>query len=518
MGRLRMILLAVVLFSGRICAQKTIDFTTVDKKTYEYYLNKDWDSLISMGRTAVNNNIDYFYLRLRLATAYYYRQNYTKAIAECEKALSYNSSDETTLQLLYYSYLFLGRENDARMTACRMTEVSKKNLAIKTKGWKSIYFETGASLSNNFSKNEKINFKSNPDIFGGVILIGSVAYGHLGAEILTGKKFSFYIGGSFLNEEMKSIYDATLYQPDGRVITQRDTIVTKPFPPPPYDTYDTIIENREKFKTEALSYEKNSNLHQEEIYLNCNFHPSKGLDIMPFFHLLNTNLTMILPHGVAYVGTDSVQTHTQYHYPPDQFGHVVIADTVLYFDTSYTVYSDYKFRQKDTSFINYSLGLVLNRRFGNVATSIFGSYSSLNDLKQQEVGVSATWYPFGNLNLYFNLALTGYKEDSIRKPILDLLIGKKISKNIWLEGNITKGRLNNYTETGGFVVDNSPNVVKFRAGLSSTIILKKFDIVLHYLYQAKEGGFYFKDESGGKNSGRFDYQNQLITGGIKWKL
>ena len=47
-------------------AATKIDFNTVDVLTYRYYQEKKWDSLIVIGKQALRQDIDYYYLRVRL--------------------------------------------------------------------------------------------------------------------------------------------------------------------------------------------------------------------------------------------------------------------------------------------------------------------------------------------------------------------------------------------------------------------------------------------------------------------
>jgi hypothetical protein len=520
MHRVILILIVVGFFSGRISAQETLDFSTVDKKTYGYYLEKKWDSLIYVGNRALNDSIDYFYLRLRLATAYYYKQNYIKAITECEKALNYNSSDEVTLQLLYYCYLYSGRESDARSIQSHMTKNTLAEIKAKKRySIDNIYLESGISPNNNFSKNQNINFSGDTNLLGGVTMSGSSSYASLGIKAWIGNKISIYAAGSFAREQKKTIFNASAFKPADRIITKKDTTVWRPDPIPGYFTYDTTITSIQGFKPDSLYYSNDNTLNQSEIYLNCGIHAAKGLDIIPFVHLLNTRLTKIIPvfETHDYIATDFVDYHSQFHYPPPTGA---IVDTVFrLWDTTYTVKtSDYKFHQKDTSFTNYSLGILVNKNIGQFSSSVFGSYSNLNGHTQKELGVSATWFPKGNLNLYFGTALTGYKQEGTKILVKKFLAGGKIWKKIWLEANATLGDMNNFTEKSGYVVNNNPDIVKYRIGITPMIFFKKFDIILHYQYQEKQGSYYYDNGSNPHTKGTFKYQNQLISGGIKWKL
>ena len=503
-------------------SQKQYDFATIDAKITDHYTAGNWDSVIYYGNAGIADSIDYFYLRKHLGEAYYYKQNYARAISNFENAMNKNSREIATQEFLYYSYLFSGRLTDARAFQSKMSDVALKDINAKRNVCiDNIYFESGTSLNNNFSKNQNNDFNGKQNIFGSVEMSGNVSYGHLGFKALLGKKISVYAGATLMNEQKKTIYDLFILKPDGRIIRQRDTMVWKPLPMPGYYTHDTIIQNFQAFRNDPLLYKNDNTLQQQEVYVNCNIHTAKGLDIMPFVHFLSTRLTMTIPvyHISNFVAKDYVETHTQFHFPPPPMGTGGITDTVFYHDTTYTVkISDYTFQLKDTSFVNYSMGIVLNKNIGHFATSLFGSVSNLNGRKQNEIGVSATWFPLGNLNLYIGTSFTNYQQESSKKLVMNFLAGKKIAKKIWMEGNVTLGDMSNFTESNGFVVNNNPDVVKFRCGITPIIVFKNIDIIIRYQYLAKQESYFYQNESGGYIEGTFNYKDQLITGGIKWKL
>ncbi len=100
----------IVTVSARAPQQKGL--TYYDKTTYDAYLKGDWHTVIRSGREALKEGIDFYYLRMRIGTAYYSLRNYEKAIIHFRKALSFNNKDIAAQQYLYYCYLFSGREAD----------------------------------------------------------------------------------------------------------------------------------------------------------------------------------------------------------------------------------------------------------------------------------------------------------------------------------------------------------------------------------------------------------------------
>ena len=110
-----LVLLGLIFTSGN--AQETLSLPSVDSQTYLLWLQKDWKSLIKEGKHALENNIDFYYLRVRMGIAYYEQKNYHMAIHHFEKAYKVNAQEAYLKEYLYFSYLFAGRNADAAILA-----------------------------------------------------------------------------------------------------------------------------------------------------------------------------------------------------------------------------------------------------------------------------------------------------------------------------------------------------------------------------------------------------------------
>ena len=98
-------------------SQEITNTQSIDQKTFELYENEKWKELIEVGKLAIKDNIDFYYLQYRMGIAYYGLKNYRKAIPYFEKVLEQQAQDKTAQEYLYYSYLFSGMEEDARVFA-----------------------------------------------------------------------------------------------------------------------------------------------------------------------------------------------------------------------------------------------------------------------------------------------------------------------------------------------------------------------------------------------------------------
>ncbi len=96
---------------------KSQDFLSVDKNTYQLYLEKNWDELLRAAKLGLKQDIDYYYLRMRMGIAFYEQKNYKASQAHFRRALEFNQGDPLASEYLYYAYLFVGQSQQAKMLA-----------------------------------------------------------------------------------------------------------------------------------------------------------------------------------------------------------------------------------------------------------------------------------------------------------------------------------------------------------------------------------------------------------------
>jgi len=111
----RLIIISSLILSFQ--AGKSQDFKSVDQETYNLYMEKKWDELIRSGKNGLKQDIDYYYLRMRIAIAYYETRNYKASQAHFRKALEFNQGDPVATEYLYYAYLFAGQTDQAGILA-----------------------------------------------------------------------------------------------------------------------------------------------------------------------------------------------------------------------------------------------------------------------------------------------------------------------------------------------------------------------------------------------------------------
>jgi len=181
----RLILFFCLLFACiRVSAQDTLSQASVDEKSYRLYTNKNWAELIIYGNTALAKGIDYYYLRMRIGTAYYENKNYVKAAHNFEKALKFNSGDADALEYLYYCYIYTNQFEQARWLSKSFSKgVAKEMKTDSLAGVSFILFEGGVRTSDSSTE-----FKPG-------------YYGQLGLEHYIAKRFTLFHAVTYYNQK-----------------------------------------------------------------------------------------------------------------------------------------------------------------------------------------------------------------------------------------------------------------------------------------------------------------------------
>ncbi len=166
-----------------------------------------------------------------------------------------------------------------------------------------------------------------------------------------------------------------------------------------------------------------------------------------------------------------------FHYVSTPFNNVVYNNTIVFGGIKYA-----------TPFVH----LKAMANFGNISDSSFNQYDA-----------TVTVYPMGNTKLY-SITRAAYSDDFTVSQV----IGYGITKNIWLEGNITLGKFNNLLENDALYVFNDIDQKQFKAGGSVYALLsKKVLLSLNYTFEQK---LRYKTQ--------ITFHQNSLNGGISWKF
>ena len=112
-------------------APDTLNFKSADEATYKYYMQQKWDSVINIGSLAIEQGIDYYYLRMRIGIAYYSKKQYRLAEPHFLKALYYNSSNDVAKSYLFYCYVYSDQYDQAGKLSCTFSDSLSNALGTK---------------------------------------------------------------------------------------------------------------------------------------------------------------------------------------------------------------------------------------------------------------------------------------------------------------------------------------------------------------------------------------------------
>lgn len=228
---------------------------------------------------------------------------------------------------------------------------------------------------------------------------------------------------------------------------------------------------------------------QIEYYINADYQFSNGIKITPAFHLIKVNADL----------------------------------TNAFYDTIYS------YKNTVLSLNNYVFSLGITKEFKLISAGVFGTYSNLNNGTQWQLGATATYFPFGNLDYYsttslvmLNLKKKGFIQGGGNKEtrlIFDQLFGARIFSKLWTEASFSIGNLANYNEKNAFIVYNIADKIKFKTGVSFIYSLNKnFELSLRYQFLSRESSYMNYINSTVTQEILINYQNNTIIGGLKWKL
>ena len=105
--------------------------SVVDSITFQLYSTGKFKSLIQEGILAVQHDVDFYFLRLRLGEAYYYERQPLLALVHFKKALEFQPSDVYTKKWLVEVYSFLGWAEEAKTLLATLDLTTQQSNAYK---------------------------------------------------------------------------------------------------------------------------------------------------------------------------------------------------------------------------------------------------------------------------------------------------------------------------------------------------------------------------------------------------
>ncbi|MHC1776908.1 MAG: tetratricopeptide repeat protein [Lentimicrobium sp.] len=414
--------------------------TDYESLTLRLYNEQKWDSLLIVGEEAIKKGYDYYYIRVRVGEAAFYKQRYARAVLHLEKARSFNSGEQYATRLLYKSYHYSNRTDDARWLLRKLNPEFAGSLGRVDKR-PLLYLETGPAFTNHVKQFEE-NRQPGPGTYSEAYLNRNSQYLLAGSNIPVGYRLGMNVAFGVMNFNKNRRVDITFV--------------------------DSLSGDYSVFQLEA--------------YISPSINITRRTKISPAFRLVNVSLENPLTSD-------------------DSLVQMIVGPAKA------LTYSDYAWGGE----LSYSAPL----------WAITGGAWSLKVDKLEYTQATASLFlkPLGNLNLYSLSTVSLKSSENENEYIVYQMIGGKIYRKLWGEAFMSWGDLSGTAEHNLQIIYNAFDQVKTRVGSRLIISINDYlSLSLRYQLFFRKGTelFFPADEPG--QIFYYDYINQSITGGIKWKL
>ena len=479
-----------------VYASVKLDYTTVETVTKRCFMEQKWDSVIVIGKKALHQHIDYYYLRLRMGISYYQKAEYFPAIIHLKKARHFNSSDPMAGDYLYRAYFYTNHNEEARLLRASMPREDRDTVLDKTGFVEQVHVESGYTISSDKSPSNLSTLMGKDSIYGERDLYGNSLYSNLGLKLRVSNRVGISIDYNYLN------FTKTKYI---QYIRNEDHLQS---------ISDTSWGKNYNYSFPWVIHDTSFTYHvmQHEAYVNASVALPFGIKIIPAFHWLHVSYTMVNPS-----------------YTRD-----TVSDTAFFTNYNSTYHTfpftrlTYSYARKDTSFNNYVASLRISKDLGRLTLALTGSWSDLNGKTQKQAGLSLTYFPFGNFNIYGSTSITGFMQGSDSRLLYSQVLGLKCTRWMWAEANFYYGNFTNSNILNGSVVYNNNDIIDYRGAATLVFMAGRhlqFSLIYQYFHKESQQLYYEKvqnpDTHAIKETPQYKnnpYNTNTIIGGITWKL
>jgi hypothetical protein len=497
--KVTLLILFLFLNSGWLHASETPDnpqTIETDILTYRYFVQKKWDSVLIAGNKALKNDIDFYYLRVRMGVASFETEHYYQSVTHLKKAREWKADDDYVNSYLFFAFHYTGQAEEAGRILKAMSAETRKTVTESDNPIEAVYLHGGYTFSSAKNPENLSDLMGADSIYGEQDLYGDSKYTGLGLSIKATNNLRFNLAYTFLQ------FDKTKYIQYGRGEAVLTGIADSSWGQSYQDTFPWVIHDT------SFNY----TVYQHEMHLGATIYAGSGFRIMPAVHLVNVGYRNT---GVSY------QFDTVYY--PAWYTNF---DSTLY--TFPFTQLQYTFTTHDTLYTNWLASLKISKELGVFSLGLSGSFSKLNGSTQKQIGATATYFPFGNLHFYGTSSISGFFQKKEKRLLLSQLIGARVTPWLWAEGIFHYGDFTNSNILNGSVVFNSSDRISYRAGGSLTFILnRKIQLSLLYQFTAKESLQYYYVKIDDPDPAKIrevqqvkynKYQTNSIIGGVTWKF
>lgn len=413
--------------------QKIWKESVVDSTTYQLYVKSAFKSLIQEGKEAIRNNVDFYYLRLRLGEAYYYEKQPLVALQHFKKALEFQPSDAYAKKWLVEVYALLGWAEETKTLLATLDLTTQQLNAYKIGKEKLINIEAGVQIpsftSSQVTTQEYVEKNK----------MNSIFYQQIGYKFPLSNRVNVYTGFSAIQNQRTQSIDYTehtitngySYQPNVLENATLNTILTR-------------YENS-SLKSTNLNQKFTANLQQYHAYIGATVLLPKEFKMQIGLNYFNIQqkLTTASYQGIVFLDS-------------------TITDPYLYrFQTKYSLNTANSSSSNGITSVSFSKAIgkwvpQVNFTLGSIASSFITQYGGV-----------ISYAPLGNQSLNFALGFSQLHDTETRNVALGKVTGK-ITDNLWYESFVHLGDLTNYSEGNGYVVYNVSDKISAKLGANLT--------------------------------------------------
>jgi hypothetical protein len=256
MHRKNIILYLFLLLSVQLFGQPDSNIEHVNQVTANLFAYGQWNTLIKEADTAFNNKIDFYALRFRTGIAWFYKKNYANAIPNLEQAMNFNPADTISLEYLYFSYINLGRTQEANKLLQQNHFILTSNLRkLEQQPFiKNIELSGGYLSADNKSTNDTTDVDGSENIWGQQVLFGDIWYSGITLTHRLSKNINLTHAYQYLN-----------------------------------------VERWENYSVAGQTYSYKNDVHQNEYYISTDLLIGKKYHVKPAVKLLFVDFTATSP-------------------------------------------------------------------------------------------------------------------------------------------------------------------------------------------------------------------------------
>jgi tetratricopeptide (TPR) repeat protein len=194
---MRLIPICLALFLAALSLPSQVfTFPQADSITYAQYMAHDFTALQKTGREALRQDIDFYYLRMRLGISHYEQHEYAAAQVHFEKALEKYPADSVTQEYLYYCYLQTGQEERVNVLAAQMSPGMQQKVGYHKTPLDAVGLEGGILTTGN-AENSTYGLGANSFLLGK--FSGNMAYSKISVENTFARRLKVYNALAFFS-------------------------------------------------------------------------------------------------------------------------------------------------------------------------------------------------------------------------------------------------------------------------------------------------------------------------------